>query len=235
MKIKEIKTYLSKLRLFWRWLNKSFPLKSEFGTCGANTVLQYPMRVYCTKDVYVSENVKLSSGLHIINAPGEKVIIKRNSVLAADCTIVTNSHRSTVTIPQFLLGASHVNDKSADVIINEDVWVGVNVTILAGVELGRGCIVSANSLVTKSVPPYALVVGSPARVVKKIFSVDQILKHEQVLYPENERYTKEFLESLFEKYYQGVPTYGTDEGITEEASKRIIQVKKHFHYISTPQ
>lgn len=230
MKLKEIKKYVSKLRLFWRWLNKCFPIKSEFGSCGANTLLQYPMRVYSPKDVYVSENVKLSSGLHIINAPGEKVIIKRNSVLAADCTIVTNSHRSTVSIPQFLLGASHVNDKSADVIINEDVWVGVNATILAGVELGRGCIVSANSLVTKSVPPYALVVGSPARVVKKIFSIDQILEHEKTLYPKNERFTREDLECLFADYFDGLSVYGTSDGINTDATERIARIKSLFHY-----
>ena len=231
MKIKQIKKYVSKLRLFWRWLNKCFPIKSEFGSCGANTLLQYPMRVYSPKDVYVSENVKLSSGLHIINAPGEKVIIKRNSVLAADCTIVTNSHRSTVSIPQFLLGASHVNDKSADVIINEDVWVGVNATILAGVELGRGCIVSANSLVTKSVPRYALVVGSPAKIFKVKFSIDQILKHEAALYPEGERYSKEELEQLFAEHYQDKKVFGTEEGLSDEALERIEIIKKSLNFI----
>jgi len=231
MKITKIKTYKSKIRLFWRWLNKSFPLKAEFGSCGVNTVLQYPIRIASIKDVYVSENVKLSSGLRIINAPGEKVVIKRNSVLAADCTIVTNSHRKTVSIPQFLLGVSHINDKSADVIINEDVWVGANVTILAGVELGRGCIVSACSLVTKSVPPYALVVGTPARIVKKIFSVDQILEHEKALYPEEDRFKREELEKLFDDYYTDKAVFGTSEGIDGQAKERLCQIKKSFNYI----
>lgn len=231
MKISKFKIYISKARLFWRWLNKSFPLKKEFGYCGDNTVLQYPIRISSIKDVFVDYNVKLSSGLHIINAPGEEVHIKKFSVLAADCTIVTNSHRSTVTIPQFLLGVSHINDKSANVIIHEDVWVGANVTILAGVELGRGCIVSANSLVTKSVPPYALVVGSPARVVKKKFSIDQILEHEKSLYPENERYRREDLVRLFAEYYTDKAVYGTSEGIDDEAKERLNQIKQSFRYI----
>lgn len=92
---------------------------------------------------------------------------KKYTEFAANCTIVTNNHRSTVGIPQFILGASHVNDQSGDVIIEEDVWLGTGVTILSGVRLGRGCIVGANSLVTKDVPPYAVVVGTPAKIIKK--------------------------------------------------------------------
>lgn len=232
MKLTNIKKRIQKLRLLWHWFNNRFPLKSEFGSCGSNTVLQYPMRIYSKKDVFVSENVKLSSGLHIINAPGEKVIIKRYSVLAADCTIVTNSHRSTVSIPQFILGQSHVNDKSADVTINEDVWVGANVTILAGAELGRGCIVSACSLVTKSVPPYALVVGTPAKIQKVIFSIDQILEHEKALYPFEDRYTREELERLFADYFEGMPVFGTNEGLDATAAESIARTKKSLNYQS---
>lgn len=220
-----------KLKLAYGWINKSFPLPSELGKCGANTILLYPFRIISLKDVYLSENVKISAGLFIINSPGEKVYIKKYSVLAANCTIATNSHRSTVSVPQFLLGTSHINDKSADVVINEDVWVGTNVTILSGVELGRGCIVSAGSVVTKSVPPYALVVGSPARIVKKIFSVNQILEHEKALYPEYERYTKERLESIFEEYYQNMDTYGTDDGLNEDALGLLEKIKCQRHYV----
>ena len=230
MKISKFKTYVAKLRLFWRWLNKNFLLRSELGSCGGNTILQYPFNVYSPKDFFVSENVKVSSGLHIINAPGERVYIKRNTSLAANCTIVTNSHRSTVSVPDFLLGPSHINDKSSSVIINEDVWVGVNVTILAGVELGRGCIVSANSLVTKSVPPYALVVGAPAKIVKVKFSIDQILAHEKTLYPEKERFSREDLEKLFSVFYTDKTIFGTDEGITPETTQRLNYIKDILQY-----
>ena len=64
---------------------------------------------------------------------GEKVTIKKYTSIAANCTIVTNNHRSTVGIPQFLLGATHINDKSGDVCINEDFWVGTGVIILQNV------------------------------------------------------------------------------------------------------
>lgn len=227
----KLKILFKKIKLLYRWILASFPLKEEFGHCGKNTILQYPLRIYSKKSVFIDENVKISSGLQILNAPEEKVHIKKYSVLAANCTISTNSHRKTVTIPQFLLGASHVNDYSNDCIIGEDVWLGTNVTLLCGVNIGRGSIVGANSVVTKSLPPYSVAVGSPARIVKKVFSVDQILKHEALLYPESERMTREELEENERKYFADKGEYGTDQGIDEQAIERVNTIKRMLHYI----
>lgn len=222
---------LKKLRLAFRWLVGSFPLKEQFGTCGKNAKLLYPLRIYSPQSVFVGENVKLSSGLHILNAPNEKVIIGKYTVFAANVTIAPNNHVSTVTIPQFLLGASHVNDRSTDIIIDEDVWLGTGVTVLSGVHIGRGCIVGARSLVTKSLPPYSVAVGNPARIVKKNFSIEQILRHEMKLYTESERFTKEQLEKNEEDYFKGLSVYGTDSGLTEEALAKIEEIKKALNYI----
>ena len=52
--------------------------------------------------------------------------------------------------------------------IEDKVWLGINTTILPGVTLGYGCIVGANSVVTKDVPPMTIVAGNPARIIKKI-------------------------------------------------------------------
>jgi virginiamycin A acetyltransferase len=58
--------------------------------------------------------------------------------------------------------------------IGNDVWIGTNSTILRGTKIGDGAIVGANSLVNKDVPPYAIVVGSPAKIIKFRFS-EQII------------------------------------------------------------
>ncbi len=55
------------------------------------------------------------------------------------------------------------NDTSNETIIGNDVWIGANATILAGVRVGDGAIIGANSLVTKDVEPYSIVVGTPAK------------------------------------------------------------------------
>lgn len=57
--------------------------------------------------------------------------------------------------------------KSAPVTIEDNVWIGANVTILPGVVVGRGSVIAAGSVVTKSVPPNSLVAGVPAKVIKE--------------------------------------------------------------------
>ena len=54
------------------------------------------------------------------------------------------------------------------IVIEDKVWLGINVTVLPGVHIGYGSIVGANSVVTKDVPPMTIVAGSPAKVIKKI-------------------------------------------------------------------
>ena len=57
--------------------------------------------------------------------------------------------------------------KADNLTINYDVWIGANVTICPGVcEIGKGAVIGAGSVVTKSVPPYAVVAGVPAKVIK---------------------------------------------------------------------
>lgn len=68
-----------------------------------------------------------------------------------------------------------------DLIIEDDVWIGSNAIILGGVTIGRGSVIGAGTVVTKSVPPYSLVVGNPGKVIKKRFSEEQIVKHEKIL------------------------------------------------------
>ena len=65
------------------------------------------------------------------------------------------------------------------VIITNDVWIGMKSTIMGGVTIGNGAIVAAHSVVTKDVPPYAVVGGVPAKIIKYRFTEDIISKLEQ--------------------------------------------------------
>ena len=61
-------------------------------------------------------------------------------------------------------------------IIGHDVWIGQSVTIMGGVKIGNGAVVASNATVTKDVPPYSIVAGLPARVIKYRFEQEIIRK-----------------------------------------------------------
>lgn len=61
-----------------------------------------------------------------------------------------------------------------DIIIGNDVWIGAKSTIMSGVNIGNGAVIGSNSTITKDVPPYAIVVGNPGKIVKYRFSEKQI-------------------------------------------------------------
>ena len=62
------------------------------------------------------------------------------------------------------------------IIVKDDVWIGQRVTIMSGVEIGQGAVIAAGSVVTKSVPPYAIVGGVPAKLIKYRFPENIINK-----------------------------------------------------------
>ncbi len=63
-----------------------------------------------------------------------------------------------------------------DVRIGNDVWIGLGVTILSGVTVGDGAVLAAHAVVTRDVPPYAIVAGNPARMIRRRFADDVIAK-----------------------------------------------------------
>lgn len=79
------------------------------------------------------------------------------------CTIISANHRfDDLTVPMNRQGWSEVG---RPVVIEDDVWIGANVTITAGVRVGHGSVLAAGSVVTKDVPPFSIVGGVPARVL----------------------------------------------------------------------
>lgn len=68
-----------------------------------------------------------------------------------------------------------------DLIIEDDVWIGANAIVLSGVTIEKGSVIGAGTVVTKNVPPYAIVVGNPGKIISYRFSQEEIIEHERRL------------------------------------------------------
>lgn len=111
------------------------------------------------------------------------IYISNNVIFGPSVTIRGGDHRidvigkhiSDVKDSEKLAG----NDK--DVIIKDGVWVGCNVVIFKGVTIGEGAVVAAGTVVTQDVPPYSIVCGVPAKVIKNRFAPEELQMHLSLL------------------------------------------------------
>lgn len=107
------------------------------------------------------------------------------SMVILDCALVTIGDRTkfgpgvsifAATHPTAVQGRRDGTDYSKEVIIGNDCWIGGHTVILPGVKIGNGVTVGASSVVTKDIPSYSIAVGSPAKVIKKVASVPDMLR-----------------------------------------------------------
>lgn len=102
-------------------------------------------------------------------------------------TIITGDHRIDVIGKYIIDSNEKLKENDSPIVIEDDVWTGANVTILKGVTIGRGSVIAAGAVVTKSCPPYSIIGGIPAKILKYRFAVEEVIKHEIHLYTEQER------------------------------------------------
>lgn len=153
-----------------------------------------------------------------------KVIIKKYSEISVRACFVPGSHIPLIGHPQCLSGL-HINDTSSTIVIEEDCWIGADVTFLHKSRVGRGAVVGAKSIVTRPIPPYAVVAGSPVKIIGVRFSKEQIMKHESILYDEMERFSESEIDELFNNYFMGLKVIGTSE-ISEENAIKLSEARK---------
>ena len=118
---------------------------------------------------------------------GDKLIIGKFCAIARGVEFVMNgaNHRMdcVTTYPFYIMGGdwgsaiAPVKDElplKGDTIVGNDVWIGQNVTIMPGVHIGDGAIIGTNSVVARDIPPYAIAVGNPCKVVRMRFDDELI-------------------------------------------------------------
>lgn len=174
--------------------------KRLFAHCGRNVIFHPSNSSFTYKNITIEENVFIGDNARFW-CTRSQIIIHHHVVFAPNVSIIAGNHSSHI-IGKFITDYTDIDKCPEDdlpVEIDSDTWIGTNVTILNGVHISRGCIVAAGAVVTKDVPPYAVVGGVPAKVLKFRFNVEQIIAHEKVLYPENKRFSREDLLTTFSK------------------------------------
>ena len=184
-------------------------LKGRLGKRGCHTFLAYPFNATSPEHVFLGDYAKVLNHAEIINPIGS-FYVGRYAIISTHLTVVTDNHTPTVGIPISFTATLHINEKTKDVVVGDDCWLGTHVTLLPGAEIGRGSVVGANTVCNKITPPYAILVGVPAKIVGVKFTLEQIIMHEKQIYPKEERMTRQELEQLFATYYEGKKVLGTD-------------------------
>lgn len=129
--------------------------------------------------VFMHENVLIRSFGNTITI-GDNTTINRNVIIESQCKIGSNCSIAPNVV---IVGANHKfankdilikeqGSTSLGIVIEDDVWIGANASVLDGVHIGKGCIVAAGAVVTKSVPAFSVVAGVPAKVIKQRGSVE---------------------------------------------------------------
>ena len=89
----------------------------------------------------------------------------------------------------------------ADTVIGKHCYIGFGAFINCGIHIGNGATIGAGSVVMKNVPPYAIVVGNPGKVVGFSMTPEEIVEYEKQQYPEEERIPLEVLQKNYKKYF----------------------------------
>ena len=170
--------------------NIKFPLDNYDKLCFLKNIVKNPNIIvgdYTYYDDFENvENFEKNVKYHF-DFIGDKLIIGKFCMIASDVKFIMNGANhltdSLSTYPFAIFGNGWENamegksyPQKGNIHIGNDVWIGYNSTIMAGVHIGDGAIIAANSTITKDVEPYTIVGGNPAKKIRKRFSEDVITK-----------------------------------------------------------
>ena len=159
----QIETGSGKLTLTRKWVPEDpFPTLLSMED-GARLTIHGTFDIYSGSKVYINTNAHLELGSGYINhhlnlSCFQHIKIGDNVVISEHVTLRDSDDHTL----------NHQSDrKTQPIVIGDHVWIGMNATILKGVTIGEGAVVAAGAVVTRDVPPHALVAGVPARIIKE--------------------------------------------------------------------
>ena len=173
-------------------MTKIYPRTGDQQTVYLNAVIKDPqieVGDYTIYNDFIADPLLFEKNNVLYHYPihREKLIIGKFCSIACgtkflfNCANHTLKSLSTYTFPLFYeeweLEKSNITtawDNKGNIVIGNDVWIGYEAVIMAGVHIGDGAIIAARAVVTKDVPPYTIVGGTPAKEIRKRFDAEVI-------------------------------------------------------------
>ena len=129
---------------------------------------------------------------------------------------------TTYPFEQRYLGKNDISQSKGDIIVDDDVWIGYRVTVLSGVHIGQGAVIAAGAVVVSDIPPYAIVGGVPARVIRYRFeedSINELLKFDYSLV------NKSNVAQLYQVFYTKILNSKDARACVEKLEQIISEVR----------
>lgn len=133
--------------------------RQMFTRCGKNVNIE--RGAYFGLNIEIGDNSGIGTNARLVTTGG--ITIGRNVMMGPDVMIFTQDHEHCDVLRPMAEQGYHV----AHVAIEDDVWIGARVIILAGVRIGRSSVIGAGSVVTRDVPSFSVIAGNPAVVRKR--------------------------------------------------------------------
>ena len=169
-------------------IKRSFSLytfKIKWRRCNAHNLTT-------AQNIFILENVSVGHHTYgelfvLTDNYGAKLKIGNFCSIAPNVTFIPVSDHpinyiSTYPFKVQVMGEKFEAISKGDIIVDDDVWIGAGATIMSGIHIGQGAVIAAGAVVTKDVPPYAIVGGVPAHIIKYRFDEETIQKLLQIDY-----------------------------------------------------
>lgn len=142
----------------------------SFGKCGKHVRVGSHAVIQGREHIQAADHVSIGRGCTFLCTRAD-VVIGDHVMFGPNVTVITENHRTDVR-DKYMSDVTDRDKRPQDdqpVVFEGDNWIGANAVILKGVTIGRGAVVAAGAIVTKSVPDYTIVGGNPAKVIKERF------------------------------------------------------------------
>ena len=160
-------------------------MQSRFASCGRHVRVD-PRGVFSHDTIHLGDHVFIAPGA-FFSATRSFIHVGNHVMFGPNVTVLGGNHNVS-EVGRYMTDVTEKRPgDDLGVTIEDDVWVGAGATLLSGVTVARGSIVAAGAVVTKSFPPYSIIGGVPARLIRPRWDDATILEHENRLHLKSRR------------------------------------------------